>query len=59
MVFRFLTGGVERMQVFRAEKDDDAFHRVVEETLRVVSRRSNLCLLLDAERLAFRLMAGT
>ncbi len=47
------------MQVFRAEKDDDAFHRVVEETLRVVSRRSNLCLLLDAERLAFRLMAGT
>ncbi len=39
MVFHVLNRGVGRMQIFRAEKDYDAFHRVVEETLRVAPIR--------------------
>ena len=39
MVFHVLNRGVWRMQIFRAEKDYDAFHRVVEETLRVAPIR--------------------
>jgi putative transposase len=39
MLFHVLNRGVGRMQVFRAEKDYEAFHRVVEETLRVAPIR--------------------
>jgi putative transposase len=39
MVFHVLNRGVGRMQIFRAEKDYDAFRRVVEETLRVAPIR--------------------
>ncbi|HLA84698.1 MAG TPA: transposase [Thermoguttaceae bacterium] len=39
MLFHVLNRGVGRMQIFRAEKDYDAFHRVVEHTLRVAPIR--------------------
>jgi putative transposase len=39
MLFHVLNRGVGRMQLFRAEKDYDAFHRVVQETLRVAPIR--------------------
>jgi hypothetical protein len=39
MLFHVLNRGVRRMRVFRAEKDYDAFLRVVEETLRVAPMR--------------------
>jgi len=39
MVFHVLNRGVGRMQIFRAEKDYEAFHRVVEQTLRVARIR--------------------
>ncbi|MFZ5833664.1 MAG: hypothetical protein ACOY3P_26560 [Planctomycetota bacterium] len=39
MLFHVLNRGVGRMQIFRAEKDYDAFRRVVEETLRVAPIR--------------------
>ena len=39
MLFHVLNRGVGRMQIFRAEKDYDAFHRVVEQTLRVAPMR--------------------
>jgi putative transposase len=39
MVFHVLNRGVGRMQIFRAEKDYDAFRRVVEQTLRVAPVR--------------------
>jgi hypothetical protein len=51
MLFHGLNRGVGRMQIFRGEKDYDAFRRVVEETLRVAP---HLRLLLDAESLAPR-----
>ena len=35
MVFHVLSSGVGRMQLFRADKDYDAFRRALEETLRV------------------------
>jgi putative transposase len=38
-VFHVLNRGVGRMQTFRAEKDYEAFQRVVEETLRVAPIR--------------------
>jgi putative transposase len=40
MVFHVLNRGVGRMCIFRAEKDFDAFRRVVEETLRVAPIRT-------------------
>ena len=39
MVFDGLNRGVGRMRIFRAEKDYNAFQRVVEETLRVAPIR--------------------
>ncbi len=39
MVFHGLNRGVGRMRIFRAEKDYNAFQRVVEETLRVAPIR--------------------
>ena len=39
MLFHVLNRGVGRMQIFRAEKDYEAFRRVVEETLRVAPIR--------------------
>lgn len=39
MLFHVLNRGVGRMQIFRGEQDYDAFHRVVEETLRVAPIR--------------------
>ncbi|MGW8257243.1 MAG: transposase [Thermoguttaceae bacterium] len=39
MLFHVLNRGVDRMRIFRAEKDYEAFHRVVEETLRVAPIR--------------------
>jgi REP element-mobilizing transposase RayT len=39
MLFHVLNRGVGRMQIFRAEKDYDAFHRLVEQTLRVAPIR--------------------
>jgi REP element-mobilizing transposase RayT len=39
MLFHVLNRGVGRMQIFRAEKDYDAFHRVVEQTLRIATIR--------------------
>jgi len=39
MVFHVLNRGVGRVQIFRAQKDYDAFRRVVEETLRVAPMR--------------------
>jgi putative transposase len=39
MLFHVLNRGVGRMQIFRGEKDYDAFHRVVEQTLRVAPIR--------------------
>ncbi len=39
MLFHVLNRGVGRMRIFRAEKDYDAFGRVVEETLRVAPMR--------------------
>ena len=39
MLFHVLNRGVAGMRIFRAEKDYDAFHRVVEETLRVAPMR--------------------
>jgi putative transposase len=39
MVFHVLNRGVGRMQIFRAEKDYDAFRRVVQQTLRVAPIR--------------------
>jgi len=38
-VFHVLNRGVGRMQLFRADKDYDAFRRVLEETLRVAPMR--------------------
>ena len=38
MLFHVLNRGVDRMQIFRAEKDLAASHRVVEQTLRAASR---------------------
>jgi putative transposase len=39
MLFHVLNRGVGRMQIFRTEKDYEAFHRVVEQTLRVAPIR--------------------
>jgi putative transposase len=39
MVFHVLNRGVGRMQIFAHERDFDAFHRVVEQTLRVAPVR--------------------
>jgi putative transposase len=39
MLFHVLNRGVGRMQIFRTEKDYDAFRRVLEETLRVAPVR--------------------
>jgi REP element-mobilizing transposase RayT len=39
MVFHVLNRGVTRMEIFRKDKDFDAFQRVVEETLRVAPMR--------------------
>ena len=39
MLFHVLNRGVARMEIFRKDKDFDAFHRVVEETLRVAKMR--------------------
>ena len=39
MVFHVLNPGVGRMRILRAEKDYNAFQRVVEETLRVAPIR--------------------
>ena len=39
MLFHVLNRGVGRMKIFRAEKDFDAFQRVVEQTLRVAQIR--------------------
>jgi REP element-mobilizing transposase RayT len=39
MLFHVLNRGVGRMQIFQAEKDYDAFQRVVEQTLRVAPIR--------------------
>ena len=38
-MFHVLNRGVGRMQLFRADKDYDAFRRVLEETLRVAPMR--------------------
>lgn len=39
MVFHVLNRGVARMEIFRKDKDFDAFHRVVQQTLRVTPMR--------------------
>jgi putative transposase len=39
MLFQVLNRGVARMEIFRQEKDFDAFHRVVEQTLRLTPMR--------------------
>ena len=39
MVFHVLNRGIARMEVFRKDEDFDAFHRVVEQTLRVTPMR--------------------
>jgi len=39
MLFHVLNRGVGRMRIFRAEKDYEAFHRVVEQTLQVAPIR--------------------
>jgi putative transposase len=39
MVFHVLNRGVARMEIFRRDKDFDAFQRVVEQTLRVAPMR--------------------
>ncbi len=51
IVFHVLYRGVGRMQLFRAEKDYDAFRRVLEETLRVCAH-AYLRLLLATQPLA-------
>ena len=58
MVFHVLNRGAGRMQLSRANKDYDAFRRVLEETL-LVCAHAHLCLLLATQPLAFRNLART